>query len=162
MGYSTCAMHGMRSGPKCCDGCDRCPKCSGIRLTLRHCPANYCADVRLCAQCWVKYGNKGFTHESCIAAAAAMAAREETKTALIAHGQIVRCAAVQRPTATEPDRIHVLFDAGNGHTYGRYMSAATYHAIDLETPATPSDYAAFGPVTLAPPVFQWETAAVIA
>ena len=153
MGYTTCGMHGSRSGPKCCDGCDRCPKCSGIRLTLRHCPANYCADVRLCSECWVKYGNRGFTHESCIAASAKMAERAAVTAALLAQGQIVRCSALNSPTDAMPDRVHVLFTAGNGHTYGRYMSAATYHSIDLETPATTSDYAAFGPVTLAPPTF---------
>ena len=47
----------------------------------------------------------------------------------------------------------VLFEGLNGKTIGRYMSHETYDAIPCLEPATPEDYAKFGPVTEGPSEF---------
>lgn len=71
----------------------------------------------------------------------------------------VRCAAVQRFTPDEPDRVHVLFRrASSGAMVGYYMAADTYHAISLGLVATPEDYEAHGSLTAAPDEFVYETA----
>lgn len=57
MGYSTCAMHGHRSaGPRCCDGCDDCPRCSGQKFRWVRC--SYCGGSYFCPACTVKYAAK--------------------------------------------------------------------------------------------------------
>ena len=57
MGYSICSNHNRRT----CDGCDRCPTCSGVAFRYNRCPVKWCGNRRLCPDCWPRrYG-----HESC-------------------------------------------------------------------------------------------------
>jgi hypothetical protein len=68
-----------------------------------------------------------------------------------------RAAAVTRPIAAWPERVHVLFgDDGGRVTAGYYMDRATYRAIPYgDMFATPADYAAHGRIVRAPRGFLW-------
>ena len=87
-----------------------------------------------------------------------MVAWEEDLKAKQAKGLAVRCSASASPAPDWPDRVHVLFEAGNS-TIGKYMSQATYRAIPLgcniEANATPEDYAQFGLVVDGPPTYEY-------
>ena len=160
MGYSTCGMHGAR-GPRTCGNCDRCPRCYGLRVTLHDCPYGWCGGVRYCADCWRKHGAEARAYHvtaRCAAESARYASERALKAALLADGRLVRRAALAMPTASEPDRVHVLFEGAGGRTLGFYMDVATYRAIELGVPATVEDYSAAGNVWPAPAAFDYRKA----
>jgi hypothetical protein len=98
MGYIACGMHGNR-GPKTCEGCVKCPKCSGFRVKLYKCPVNWCGGARFCPPCYTKNIATAKAHcaDHCIAASARFEAEMAARDAATRAGFAVIKAGVSLP-----------------------------------------------------------------
>lgn len=141
-----------------------CDSCGGVGTTRkRACPFRYCPARAACATCYARQRAAGehskAAHASCARRSEEMRERDARHAALLAAGEAVRCSALGVTAASggrvSDERVHVLFRRADGTTIGRYMSAATYHAIPFLEPATPADYARHGEVTEAPDGFDY-------
>ena len=158
MGY--CYEH--RTNRLCCD---KCGNAGGVRK--RACPCGYCPATALCQNCNKEVRVSGQWkewHKNCQASQDEMARRDLERQTLIQHGQYVRCSALNADDASHSDRVHVLFEGGQGWTpynrgacVGRYMRHATYDAIPLLQNATIQDYERFGDTEPAPSEFHYAT-----
>ena len=141
MGYSYTS-----SGLLCCDNCGA---SGGVRK--RRCPFGYCPSAALCADCNRRYPQIRALHRAsgCEKAHLEFEQRERYVRHLLAQGEVVRCSAL----GVGDGRVHVLFRRADGSTEGRFMAQETYRAVRIMEPATPADFAAFGPLEAAPSDF---------